>query len=179
MSAIMGKKSGGDAFLDSAIKIIDLIPDSPITPLAAALADVFTDGWEEAGKTAVAGVVPDIAKPIAQIGANRDFRNLPFLNQWANKALSGYKKIRINRKGEACAPSFPIDLAKLTDHATGGDGAKKAGDLGTLEHWELSGLIRQIKQMEGMLDELQAAQKDKDIEITGLKRDLIMKYRGR
>jgi hypothetical protein len=125
MAAIMGKKSGGDAFLDSAIKITDLIPNSPITPLAAASADVFTDGWEEAGKTAVAGVLPDVAKPIAQIAVNRDFRNLPFLNQWANDALPGYKKIRINRKGEAYAPSFLVDFAKLTDHATGGDGAKK------------------------------------------------------
>jgi hypothetical protein len=311
MAAIMGKKSGGDVFLDSAIKITDLIPNSPLTPLAAASAAVFTDGWEEAGKTAVAGALPDVAKPIAQFGANRDFRNLPFLNQWANKALPGYKKIRINKKGEAYAPSFLVDFAKLTDHATGGDGAKKgvlsfnpdeaqhllsgyfgglyttisqtldsaykgilpdeevklrntpfrrfyvpendlspigqneesmyrkvankisgvntliqqyhkgiketgiergrlqqdaaggkiglvelaqkitelngrakehnekAGKLGTDEHWELSGLISQIKQMEGMLDELQGQeQKDMEIKIAGLKRDLIGKYRG-
>jgi hypothetical protein len=47
------------------------------------------------------------------------------------------------------------------------------------QYWELSGLIRQIKQMEGMLDELQGqAQKDLEIEIAGLKRDLIGKYRG-
>jgi hypothetical protein len=43
MAAVMGKKSGGDAFLDSFIKFTDLMPNSPLTPLAAASVKMFTD----------------------------------------------------------------------------------------------------------------------------------------
>jgi hypothetical protein len=43
MAAVMGKKPGEDAFLDSFIKFTDLILDSPLTPLAAASVKVFTD----------------------------------------------------------------------------------------------------------------------------------------
>ncbi|MDR0768787.1 MAG: hypothetical protein LBE71_02625 [Dysgonamonadaceae bacterium] len=124
MSAILGKKSGGDAFLDSAVKLADLIPNSPVTAITDFAGDALSGNWKQAAKD-VAGVVPDAGKPFAQWAVNQDFKKSPLYNQWADDALPGYKKIRINKKGESYAPAFLVDFARLTDHATGGDGAKK------------------------------------------------------
>jgi hypothetical protein len=59
------------------------------------------------------------------LAANLDFKNSPVYNQWAKDGLPGYKKIRVNKKGEAYAPAFMVDFAELTDHITGGDGNRK------------------------------------------------------
>jgi hypothetical protein len=59
------------------------------------------------------------------LAANWDFKNSPVYNQRAKDSLPGYKKIRINKMGEAYAPAFLVDFVELTDHIIGGNGVKK------------------------------------------------------
>ncbi|MDR3141750.1 MAG: hypothetical protein LBU37_08515 [Tannerellaceae bacterium] len=123
--AMLGKKTGGDAFLDSMLSFTDLIPTNPAGSAVAASKDLINKGGSEAAKTAISLISPDFAKPFVQLGANRDFKGMQVVNPRAKNTLPGYKKIRINKKGEAYAPSFLVDFAKLTDYVTGGDGVRK------------------------------------------------------
>jgi hypothetical protein len=70
-------------------------------------------------------LAPDIVKPAVQLAVNRDFKEMPVINRWAKNTSPGYKRIRINKKGEAYAPQFLVDFARLSDNVTGGDGIKK------------------------------------------------------
>jgi hypothetical protein len=84
--ALLGKKTGGDAFLDSITGFADLIPNGPAVPFATALKDLATKGFGEASKTALTGL-PDVFKPFAQLAVNRDFKGSPIVNPWAKKTL--------------------------------------------------------------------------------------------
>jgi hypothetical protein len=63
--------------------------------------------------------------PAVSQAVNRDFKEMPIINQWAKNTSPGYKRIRINKKGEAYAPQFLVDFARLSDNVTFGDGIKK------------------------------------------------------
>jgi hypothetical protein len=123
--ALLGKKTGGDAFLDSMLSFTDLIPTNPAGSAVATTKDLINKGGSEAAKTAIAMISPDVVKPVIQLAANRNFKGMPIVNQWAKNSLPGYEKIRINKKGEAYAPQFLVDFARLSDNITGGDGVKK------------------------------------------------------
>jgi hypothetical protein len=123
--AVLGKKTVEDAFLDSALGFTDLIPTSPFGSTASVIKDLIHKGGSEAARTALAVYAPDAFKPFTQLAANRDFKGAPIVNPRAEHSLPGYRKIRTNKKGEAYVPGFLADLARLSDHAAGGDGVEK------------------------------------------------------
>ncbi|MDR2002386.1 MAG: hypothetical protein LBQ74_05085 [Prevotella sp.] len=106
---VSGKKDITQSLLDTILGFSDLIPANP--------AGAIQGSWAE--------LMPDMAKPFAQLAANKNFTGSRITNEWADPAKPGYLRIRTNKKGEPYAPAFLVKLAQLSDNATGGDGVEK------------------------------------------------------
>ncbi|MBF0651081.1 hypothetical protein IR083_19885 [Dysgonomonas sp. GY75] len=107
--AVSGKKDITQSLLDTILGFSDLIPANP--------AGAIQGSWAE--------LMPDMAKPPAQLAANKNFTGSRITNEWADPAKPGYLRIRTNKKGEPYAPAFLVKLTQLSDNATGGDGVEK------------------------------------------------------
>ncbi|MDR1274681.1 MAG: hypothetical protein LBK12_09050 [Odoribacteraceae bacterium] len=75
--------------------------------------------------TSWAEALPDAARPVGQILANRTFTGSPVYNEHADGHLPGFKQARVNRRGEAYADDWLIEFAGAVDAMTGGDGVRR------------------------------------------------------
>jgi hypothetical protein len=107
--AAFGYKDTSDTIKDILLGFSDLIPANP--------AGAVSGSWAE--------LMPDAVKPFFQLKANRNFTGSRIVNEWADPSKPGYLRIRTNKKGEAYAPAFLVQLAKGLDNLTGGDGVEK------------------------------------------------------
>jgi hypothetical protein len=107
--ASTGRKDTLETMLDMVFALSDLLP---MNPMGAADAS-----WAE--------LTPDFVKPYTQHITNTSFMGTRIHNEWANPNAPGYTKVSTNKKGEAYAPAFLIELYKNLDRITGGDGVKK------------------------------------------------------
>jgi hypothetical protein len=122
--AIMGKKDGGDAFLDALSNFTDLIPVDPAGAATATWSDYKGKGFGKSVGTFGAVMSPDMIKPFTQLAANRNFMGGQIYKENQKPYRPGWTKVRTNKKGEAYVPDWIVDFANATDNFTGGDGVE-------------------------------------------------------
>jgi hypothetical protein len=70
-----------------------------------------------------AELTPDIIQPVAEMSVNKNFLGSRIYDTWkSDMNMPGYKKVRVNKKGEPFAEDILIEWAKDVDQMTGGDG---------------------------------------------------------
>ncbi|MCL1936945.1 MAG: hypothetical protein FWF52_00935 [Candidatus Azobacteroides sp.] len=169
LQALLGKKDGSDALLDSLGNFADLLPVDPAGAVYASYSDLKRKDAKQAAATLAALLSPDILKTGFQLAANRNFMGGPIIKEHQKPYRPGYTKVRTNKKGEAYAPLWLVDLSKAIDQLTGGDGVE--GGLVSLhpdvaEHFLKSGYVSGIYNIfSGCIETAYRACEGKNIEL--------------
>jgi hypothetical protein len=90
----------------------DMLPLDPVGALDS--------GWAQ--------LTPDAVKPFFQYVTNKNFMGQPVYKNdpyGQNEWRPPYTKVRRNKAGEAFIPEYMIDMAKVIDNSTGGDGTRE------------------------------------------------------
>ncbi len=123
--AVAGKKDVTEVGFDTLVGLSDLFPTNPVGSIAPTLKDFQEKGLAEGLLTGGAVLAPDVAKPLAQLAANRDYFGRSIENEYANKHLPEYRTAKTNKKGETYAPEPLVYLAEKLNSISGGDKVEK------------------------------------------------------
>ena len=79
---LTGREDPARAGLEMLYAVSDLLPMAPL--------NYFDASWAE--------IVPDAARPFAQIASNTNFMGSTIYNEWASDEAPGYTKAKTNKK---------------------------------------------------------------------------------
>ena len=106
---MMGYITPKDAATKTVLAAADLIPANPMGATEAS--------WAE--------LSPDLAKPFAQLITNTSFMGTRIYDKYkVEQDIPGFRKVRVNKKGEPMAPEFLVRMAEGLHYGTGGDGVR-------------------------------------------------------
>jgi hypothetical protein len=109
-SCVTGKGDFERELLSTVSGIADLLPYN--------IGNAITSG-------SIVEIAPDLIRAPLQLEANRSFTGRTIYNEWGDKYAPGYLNARVNKRGETYSPDWLIEVTRVLDAITGGDGVTR------------------------------------------------------